>query len=170
LFALEKQSDKESLTPDERHFARHNNADNPHKKTSKQLADDFFEWAYQESLEVVPESTYGKALNYALNQKEYLLNVFAGGRLELSNNRCERSVKPFVMGRKAWLFANTPEGATASCVIYSIIETAKENGLHPYHYIKYLLEALPTMLQADIDQLLPWSKTLPDVCYAPLKY
>jgi hypothetical protein len=169
MFAMEHQLDKNSLTPDERHFARYNDTNNPHKKTAKQLADDFFQWAYHESLEVTPESAYGKALNYALNQKECLLNVFADGRLELSNNRCERSVKPFVMGRKAWLFSNTPEGAMASCIIYSIIETAKENSLHPYHYIKYLLEALPATHQADIEELLPWSQALPASCYVPLE-
>ncbi len=61
------------------------------------------------------------------------------GRLELSNNRAERSIKPFVMGRKNWLFANTPAGAQSSAVIYSLIETAKENGLDPYRYLVWLL-------------------------------
>jgi hypothetical protein len=96
-----------------------------------------------------------------------LENVFLDGRLELSNNRCERSVKPFVMGRKAWLFSNTPEGAHASSVMYSIIETAKENGLHPFHYVKYLLETLPNRATSDVESLLPWNDTLPDWCRVP---
>ena len=67
----------------------------------------------------------------------------ADGRLEIDNNRSERSIKPFVIGRKNWLFANTPRGAKASAAIYSVIETAKENSLHPYNYLKYLFEQLP---------------------------
>ena len=70
------------------------------------------------------------------------------GRLELSNNRAERSIKPFVMGRKNWLFANTPGGAQASSVIYSLIETAKENGLDPYRYLLWVLRNAPVLSQA----------------------
>jgi len=71
------------------------------------------------------------------------------------------------MGRKAWLFSNTPAGAKASSVMYSIIETAKENGLHPFHYLKFLLENLPNAISADIDDFLPWSEALPKSCFAP---
>ena len=71
------------------------------------------------------------------------------GRLELSNNRAERSIKPFVMGRKNWLFANTPAGAQSSAVIYSLIETAKENGLDPYRYLVWLLNNAPGLSQKD---------------------
>ena len=79
-----------------------------------------------------PKSALGKALYYLLEQWPYLVRYLEDGRLELSNNRAERSIKPFVMGRKNWLFANTPGGAQASSVIYSLIETAKENHLDPY--------------------------------------
>ena len=81
------------------------------------------------------------------------------GRIELSNNRAERSIKPFVIGRKNWLFANTPRGARASAVIYSIVETAKENNLNPYAYLTHLFEKLPNLDSRDndlLDQLLPW--------------
>ena len=71
------------------------------------------------------------------------------GRLELSNNRAERSIKPFVMGRKNWLFANTPGGAQASSVIYSLIETAKENGLDPYRHLLWLLQNAPGLSETD---------------------
>jgi transposase len=67
------------------------------------------------------------------------------GRLELDNNRSERSIEPFVIGRKNWLFANTPRGAVASATIYSVIETAKENGLHLFRYLQYLFEQLPQL-------------------------
>ncbi|MDK2855709.1 MAG: transposase [Bacillota bacterium] len=89
------------------------------------------------------------------------------GRLEISNNRSERSIKPFVIGRKNWLFANTPRGAQASATIYSIVETAKENGLNPFRYLTYLFETLPNMDITDptaLDQVLPWSESIPAVC------
>ena len=73
------------------------------------------------------------------------------GRLELSNNRAERSIKPFVMGRKNWLFSNTPAGAQSSAVIYSLIETAKENDLYPYRYLVWLLHNAPERSQKDED-------------------
>ncbi|CAB3393533.1 protein of unknown function [Kyrpidia spormannii] len=87
------------------------------------------------------------------------------GRLEIDNNRSERSIKPFVIGRKNWLFANTPKGAKASATVYSIVETAKENGLNPYEYLRYLFERLPNVDVNDttvLDRLLPWSPELPE--------
>ena len=109
----------------------------------------------------------GQAVHYALSQRKYLENVYLDGRLELSNNRAERSVKPFVIGRKNWLFAATKEGAKASSIIYSIIETAKENGLRPFQYIQYLLETLPNTTTGNLEALLPWSEKLPADCRIP---
>jgi len=94
------------------------------------------------------------------------------GRLEIDNNRSERSIKPFVIGRKNWLFANTPRGAKASATIYSIVETAKENRLNPFSYLTYLFEQLPNVdikHPSNIDSLLPWSAALPDHCRVPDK-
>ena len=90
--------------------------------------------------------------------------------MEIDNNRAERSIKPFVIGRKNWLFTNTPRGARGSAIIYSVIETAKENNLKPYNYMFYLFEQLPnvdTGDQAAIDRLLPRSDTLPEECGMP---
>ena len=97
-------------------------------------------------------------LYYLLEQWPYLTRYLEDGRLELSNNRAERSIKPFVMGRKNWLFANTPGGAQASSVIYSLIETAKENGLDPYRYLLWLLQNAPGLSETDeawAEKLLP---------------
>lgn len=154
LFHLEGMY--EGLTPEERYVKR--------LLFSKPIADNFFLWA--KALQGVVTSGFpiGRAMNYALNQQEYLLNVFLDGRLELSNNRAERSIKAFVMGRKNWLFSNTPVGAEASSVIYSIIETAIENGLDPYRYIVYLLETLPKTTSSGAAALLPWSADLPEGC------
>ena len=157
LFMLEREFQK--LRPEERYQER--------LKKSKPVSDAFFEWV--ETLGALPKSKLGEASIYAMNQRKFLENVFLDGRLELSNNRCERAVKPFVMGRKAWLFSNTPGGAAASSIIYSIVETAKANGLHPYNYIKYLLETLPNTTTDNLDALLPWSESLPENCTAPVK-
>ena len=99
-------------------------------------------------------------------------NFLLDGRLEIDNNRSERSIKSPVMGRKNWLFANTPKGATASAVIYSIVETAKENGLIPFQYLTYLFEQLPNIDVKDpvaIDKLLPYSTELPAKIRATIK-
>ena len=86
---------------------------------------------------------------FYLIQWPYLARYLEDGRLELSNNRAERSIKPFVMGRKNWLFSNTPAGAQSSAVIYSLIETAKENDLNPYRYLVWLLNNAPGLSQTD---------------------
>ena len=157
LFALE--DDYRDLSPEERRKER--------LKRSKPVSDEFFTWV--DSINALPKSLLGKAVHYALAQRKYLENIYLDGRLELSNNRAERSIKPFVQGRKAWLFSNTPDGAESSSIIYSIIETAKENGLNPYQYLKHLLETLPTAKVRDLETLLPWSTSLPDSCRAPVK-
>jgi transposase len=128
----------------------------------KPISDAFFAWA--KGLGALPKTPLGEAVNYAILQRPYLENIYLDGRTEISNNRCERAVKPFVMGRKAWLFSNTPSGAAASSVMYSIMETAKENGLHPFRYMEFLLETLPGAKSSDLESLLPWSGTLPERC------
>jgi len=96
-----------------------------------------------------------------LSQRKYLERYFLDGRLEISNNRAERSIKPFVIDRKNFLFANTPRGARASAIMFSLIETAKENGLNPFKYLTYIFTHAPNMdIKNDIDalqQLLPHS-------------
>ena len=102
-------------------------------KEEKPILDALLAWA--DSVSAAPKSALGKALHYLKEQRPYLLRYLKDGRLELSNNRAERSIKPFVIGRKNFLFANTPLGAQASAVIYSLIETAKETGLDSFHYL-----------------------------------
>jgi len=94
---------------------------------------------------VLPKSAFGSAVDYCLNQWEKLNAYLLDGRLEVDNNRAERAIKPFVIGRKNWLFSNRPCGAKASAMIYSIVETAKENGINPYIYLTFLLEQLPNI-------------------------
>jgi len=131
---------------------------------NRPLVDDFHAWLVYQRPRVLPKSAFGQAIAYCLNQWDKLTAFFKDGRLELDNNRAERSIKPFVIGRKNWLFSNTPKGAKASATIYSIVETAKENGLDPFTYLKYLSEQLPNIDINDesvLDKFLPWSDALP---------
>ena len=108
----------------------------------------------------------GAEIRYLREQWPCLTRYLEDGRLKLSNNRAERSIKPFVMGRKNWLFANTPGGAQASAVIYSLMETAKENKLAPYKYLLWVLQSAPGLSQADefwAEKLLP--ANAPKECY-----
>lgn len=106
----------------------------------------------------------GKSTFYFFKKTKCALD----GRCEISNNRAERSIKPFVIGRKNFLFADTVKGARASSIIYSIVETAKENGLNPMNYLVHLFERIPNLnFRGDttvLESLFPWSK-LPDQCY-----
>jgi transposase len=133
LFELERDFSELSLTPQERFEQR--------QKLSKPLLSEFFAWAEKHSH--LTKTPLGGATNYLLNQREYLELYLLDGRLEISNNRAERSIKPFVIGRKNFLFANTPRGAKTSAVIFSIVETAKENGLNPYKYLTYIFKNAP---------------------------
>lgn len=99
-----------------------------------------FAWANLQRDKTALKSAFGKALTFLVNQWPYLTNYLKDGRLELSNNRAERIIKPFVMGRKNWLFANAQAGAQSSAVIYSLIETAMENKLDPYRYLTWAAE------------------------------
>jgi transposase len=160
LFQLEKEF--RDMTADERHAAR--------RDRSAAKLDEMKTWLDKAALEVLPKTATGAAIAYCLSQWTKLTAFLLDGRLEIDNNRAERSVKPFVIGRKNWLFANTPAGATASAILYSIVETAKGNELIPFEYLKYLLERLPNVNTKDagaLDTLLPWSKTIPDHCRRP---
>ena len=98
------------------------------------------------------------------------MNTFLlDGRLPIDNNAAERSIKPFVICRKNFLFYNTPTGAKASAITFSIVETAKENGLKPFDYIEYLLSELPNTDLANLDPFMPWSEDLPERCRTPKK-
>jgi hypothetical protein len=157
LFDIERELT--DATPEQRLAAR--------KERSKPVVDEFKQWLDSQAIHALPKTTLGQAVAYCLNQWSKLIQFLTDGRLEIDNNRAERTIKPFVVGRKNWLFANTPKGAKSSATLYSVVETAKENGLIPFEYLKYLLERLPNINTKDttaIDNLLPWSKTIPDHC------
>ena len=109
-----------------------------------------------------------KAVNYSLNQRKQLENTLLDSRLELTNNLAERAIKPFVVGRKNWIFCDTDKGADASARCYSIIESAKLNNLNVFAYLSHLLTELPKLgddpTSEQLDKLMPWSDELPEFC------
>jgi len=150
LFDIERELS--GLSPEERHARR--------QELAKPVMEEFYAWAG--SLKVIPKSAIGRAVNYTVSQRKYLERYLLDGRLECSNNRSERSIRPFVIGRKNWLFNRTPRGATASSIIYSIIETAKENGLNPFAYLTHVFKTAPNVDfrndPAALESLMPWRK------------
>ena len=127
-------------------------------KQAKPVLDAMFAWT--NSRTAAPKSALGKAFHYLKEQWPYLTNYLKDGRLEISNNRAERSIKPFVIDRKNFLFANTPKGATGSAIMFSLIQTAIENGLDPYNYLTWLLKKANNADLADtqvVQSLLPWN-------------
>ena len=152
LFELERQFS--GLPPDERH--------NKRLDSSLPIAVALWEWAksFKDNVSTLTKT----AADYYAGQWPYLKNVFLDGRLELSNNRAERGIKPFVIGRKNWLFSSSQKGAKASSVVYSIIETAKENNLRPFKYLRLLFDTLPNSTVDNLDFLMPWSSSLPGAC------
>jgi transposase len=150
LFKIER--DLHDVTPEERLVGR--------MARSASIVEKFRTWLDEMEAKVLPKSLLGAAITYARNQWTKLIVFLTDGRLELDNNRAERAIRPFVVGRKNWLFANTPRGARSSAIIYSVVETAKENGLNPLTYLTYLFEQLPNINRKDmaaVDLLLPWA-------------
>jgi len=129
------------------------------EERSVPLLEQFKTWLDHSAQHTLPKSTIGKAVGYSIRQWTKLNRYTENGYLNIDNNRAERAIKPFVIGRKNWMFSNTAKGAEASAVLYSLIETAKANGLIPFDYLKYLFEQLPNNPE-DIDYLLPWSVVL----------
>lgn len=156
LFAMEKNWVE--LSAEERYEER--------LKHAKPLLDEFWQWV--SLLNPLQNSNLGKAVTYALNQKGTLNNFLLDGRIEISNNRAENAIRPYVTGRKNWLFADTTRGAKASAIVYSMIESAKANQLNPYMYLVYLLSKLPglkELTQESLTPYLPWSPELPFWCH-----
>ena len=114
-------------------------------------------WLDKAYPQITPQSALGKAVGYLASNWSKLIRYTEGGHLPIDNNPAERAIRPFVIGRKNWLFSDTPRGAHASALIYSLIETAKANGQEPYAWLRHVLERLPLATSAeDYEALLPW--------------
>lgn len=131
------------------------------QQQAKPLLAQFKVWLDKSLHQVPPKTSLGKALSYCLNQWSKLVVYLEHGDITIDNNRAERAIKPFVIGRKNWLFANTARGANASAILYSLIETAKANGLTPFDYLHHVLKTLPERTKDDsLEDLLPWNVSL----------
>ena len=134
LFALEREYDGkdkdgnqiwEPLSPEEKHCRRN--------EETKPLLDDFFKWLM--TVNPAGGSKLAKAVQYALNEKRYLYGFLDDPGIEISNNRAENAIRPFVVGRKNWLFSDSPKGAEASAMLYLLVVSAKMNGLNAEDYL-----------------------------------
>jgi transposase len=130
------------------------------------LFDEFYEWLT--TFKAQPKSKLETAVGYVINQKVSLLRVLDNGRLELSNNCCEALIRPIALGRKNHLFSTSEKGATANVIVYTMVHTAKANGLNVYKYLSYLFTHLPnTDFQRHpelLEDFLPWSHSIQQHC------
>jgi transposase len=115
-------------------------------------------WLDKTQPQVTTQNALGKAVNYLASNWGRLVRYVEAGYLPIDNNRAENAIRPFVIGRKNWLFSDTPKGATASAQLYSLVETAKANGQEPYMWLRHVLERLPQARSVeDYEALLPWN-------------
>ena len=145
LFALEREYDgkdkdgkrvHEPLPPEEKHRRR--------IEEVRPVLDEFFQWLV--TVNPAGGSRLAKVVQYALNEKRYLYGFLADPEIEISNNRAENAIRPFVVGRKNWLFSDSPKGASASAILYSLVVSARMNGLNAEEYLVRLFRSAKPLL------------------------
>lgn len=146
------ETEIKSDPPDKRYEIR--------QEKAKPILEKLKSWMDKSVLSVPPKSTLGQALAYLSNQWGRLSLYVEDGSYPIDNNAAERSIRPFTIGRKNWLFAKSQAGAQASANIYSLVETAKANGLNPYFYLRHVFECLPNLGCESAESLLPWNVEL----------
>ena len=160
IMAIDNQYD--DLTKKEREKMR--------QQVLKPKVEAYFEWAKLKYTMVGHQSAIGKALFYSINQETYLKAFLMNGDIPMDNNTAERAIRPFTIGRKNWVTMDSENGAKASAIIYSIVETAKANNLRPYAYLELLLTEIPKHMDekslAFLEELLPWNKKVQKNCHS----
>lgn len=159
LFAIEQEI--AALTPEVRKTIR--------QTKSKPIADEFFAWARETRLaKNYSSDKMNEALRYSVNHEKELRSYLEDGNIPMTNNLDERTVRMFVNGRKNWMFSGSPRGAKSNGVCYSIVETAKANGLDVYKYLTYVLTCLPRdacdLTDQVLDSFLPWNPEIQKIC------
>ncbi len=148
LYGIEKQAREEKLSPEAIYRLR--------QEKAKPILEKLHNWLLIKVDITPPKSLLGIAVNYTLKYWDRLIRYIEDGHLRPDNNLAENAIRPFVIGRKNWLFSGSPDGAKASSNLYSLIETAKANGLRPYEYLRFLFEKLPyAQTEQDYKNLLP---------------
>ena len=146
LYRIERQARK--LEPGERYARR--------QKHSRPILDEIRKWLEKTLPQIPPSSATGQALNFLHNEWDRLIRYLGDGRLEIDNNLAENAIRPFVIGRRNWLFSTSVKGVKASANLYSLIESAKINGLEPYAYLRHVFTELPKAGTVEaIEALLP---------------
>jgi transposase len=154
LYRTEREATENQLTTEQRQHYRHTQ--------NKPVLEQIKTQMERDAAITLPSSLYGKALHYLSGQWIKLNRFIENGDYPLDNNAAENAIRPFVIGRKNWLFSDTVGGAKASANLYSLIGTAKANGLEPYQYLAHLFRELPKTNKVEqLEQLLPWSVQLP---------
>lgn len=159
LYKLEKEAREAEMDIKQKRLFR--------LEKAKPILEEFKTWLEQTRETTPPKSPLGKAIHYTLDNWTGLIVYLNHGYLEIDNNRAERKIKPFVIGRKNWLFMGSPRGADVGAIWYSIIETAKANGIEPYAYINYILARLPyCKTKEERIKLLPWNCSMEKITEA----
>ena len=135
IYSVESKLRKSTLSPEKFVESR--------RKEVTPLLNAFYNWLQSQVDSVLPKSKAGEAVRYTLDEWNKLVKYLDHYLLTPDNNLTENAIRPFVMGRKNWLFSNTPRGARSSAIIYSLVESARANGLEPYKYLRYTFEKLP---------------------------
>ena len=150
------------------------NTDRKKQRQAKlqEKVDAYFEWVKQKYNQVTHNSTIGKALAYSINQEKYLRVFLTDGMVPPDNNYAEQAIRPFTIGRKNFVLMESDNGAKASAMLYSLVETAKANEVNTYQYLELLLTEIPMHMDDDnlkfLDELLPWSPRVQKEC--PSRY
>ena len=161
LYSIEK-SLRENYSGDEDYYEKRNKM---RLEQSASVLEEFIQYTERELKDALPKSPLGRALDYAHKLLPSMRTFLEYGALEIDNNASERAIKPFVIGRKNWLFSNTSRGAKASALIYSIIETSKANGLIVEKYLIYLFDRIANFKSINeefLDEIMPWANNLPE--------
>ena len=139
----------------------------------KDKVDAYFAWVKHKYTQVAHMSATGRALYYSINQERYLRQFLTDGDIPMDNNLAEQAIRPFTIGRKNFVLINTDNGARASAMIYSLVETAKANNLNPYKYLEMLFTVIPQHMEDKdmkfLDALLPWSPLVQKECQSKNK-
>jgi transposase len=148
LYAIERHITDEP--PDQRLSIR--------QQQAKPVIDKLQAWLEQSLVNTLPKTALGKALHYLHHQWPRLIRYLDDGTYPIDNNLAENAIRPFVVGRKNWLFSNSQAGAKASANLYSLIQTAKANGINPYEYLKLVFKEMPNVVTVnEVEKLLPWN-------------
>ena len=156
LFEYERLSAAKKHTADQRYEYR--------LEKEKPILEAFWKWLSQQAPR--KGTRFEKAVNYAQNHKDKFMTYLEDGHCSFSNNLSENAIRPFTVGRRNWLFSDTPKGADASAMVYTMVEMAKAHNLNIYKYLNYLLEHLPGTIRADkeLAKLVPWNEAVKIAC------